>query len=105
MDKIFEHYRVKFDDDEKFSVFVNTITAMMDPHTEFMPPVDKRYFDEELSNSFDGIGAQLGQDEGNITIASVLPGGPAQKSGQVEVGDVIVRVAQGDNPPVEVAGY
>ncbi|MFL5809851.1 MAG: tail-specific protease, partial [Flavisolibacter sp.] len=59
MDRTFERYRLKFDDDEKFSVFVNTITAMMDPYTEFMPPVDKRYFDEQLSGSFDGIGAQL----------------------------------------------
>lgn len=105
MDRVFDRYRVKFDDDEKFSLFVNTITAMMDPHTEFMPPVDKRSFNEELSGSFDGIGAQLTQEEGNIKIASVLPGGPAQKSNEVEVGDIVVRVAQGSDTPVEVAGY
>jgi carboxyl-terminal processing protease len=105
MDRVFERYRVKFDDDEKFSLFVNTITAMMDPHTEFMPPVDKRSFNEELSGSFDGIGAQLTQEEGNIKIASVLPGGPAQKSNEVEVGDIVVRVGQGSETPVEVAGY
>jgi carboxyl-terminal processing protease len=95
MDRTFERYRLKFDDDEKFSVFVNTITSMMDPYTEFMPPVDKRYFDEQLSGSFDGIGAQLANDEGNIKISSVLPGGPAQKSNEIEVGDIVVRVGQG----------
>jgi len=105
MDRTFERYRLKFDDDEKFSVFVNTITAMMDPYTEFMPPVDKRYFDEQLSGSFDGIGAQLTYDEGNIKIASVLPGGPAQKSNAVEVGDAVVRVGQGADTPVELAGF
>lgn len=105
MDRTFERYRLKFDDDEKFSIFVNTITAMMDPYTEFMPPVDKRYFDEQLSGSFDGIGAQLGNDEGNIKIASVLPGGPAQKSTEVEVGDIVVRVGQGSDTPVELAGF
>lgn len=105
MDRTFERYRLKFDDDEKFSVFVNTITAMMDPYTEFMPPMDKRYFDEQLSGSFDGIGAQLGYEEGNIKIVSVLPGGPAQKSGEVEVGDVVVRVGQGKDAPVELAGF
>jgi carboxyl-terminal processing protease len=105
MDRTFERYRLKFDDDEKFSVFVNTITAMMDPYTEFMPPVDKRYFDEQLSGSFDGIGAQLTYDEGNIKIASVLPGGPAQKSNAIEVGDAVVRVAQGSDTPVELAGF
>ena len=105
MERIFNRYKAKFDLDEKFSVFVNTITNMMDPHTEYMMPVDKRAFDEELSGSFDGIGAQLTSEEGTIKIASVLPGGPAQKSGQVDVGDVVVRVAQGDKTPVEVAGY
>lgn len=105
MDRTFERYKLKFDNDEKFSVFVNTITGMMDLHTEYMAPLDKRYFDEALSGSFDGIGAQLGYDEGNIKIVSVLPGGPAQKSQQVEVGDVVVRVAQGAETPVELAGF
>jgi carboxyl-terminal processing protease len=105
MDRTFERYRTKFDDDEKFSVFVNTITSMMDLHTEYMLPLDKRYFDETLSGSFDGIGAQLGYDEGNIKIVAVLPGGPAQKSTQVEVGDVVVRVGQGSDTPVELAGF
>ncbi len=105
MDRIFDRYRVKFNDDEKFSVYINTITSMMDPYTEFFPPVDKRYFDEQLSGSFYGIGAQLSYEEGNIKITSVLPGGPAHKSGEVEVGDVIVKVGQGDAPPVELTGF
>ncbi len=105
MDRIFERYRLKFNDDEKFSVYVNTITSMMDPYTEFFPPVDKRYFDEQLSGSFYGIGAQLTYDEGNIKIASVLPGGPAQKSEQIEVGDIVAKVAQGKEAPVELTGF
>lgn len=105
MDRIFERYRLKFNDDEKFSVYVNTITSMMDPYTEFFPPVDKRYFDEQLSGSFYGIGAQLMYEEGNIKIASVLPGGPAKKSEQVEVGDVVVKVAQGKEAAVELTGF
>ena len=105
LNRTFDRYRTKFNDDERFSIFVNIITELMDPHTEFMAPVDKRSFDEQLSGSFDGIGAQLTYDEGNIKIASVLPGGPAKKSSEVEVGDVIVRVAQGAGTPVELAGY
>ncbi|MBO9682725.1 MAG: PDZ domain-containing protein, partial [Flavisolibacter sp.] len=105
MDRTFERYKLKFDNDEKFSVFVNTITGMMDLHTEYMAPLDKRYFDEALSGSFDGIGAQLGYEEGNIKIVSVLPGGPAQKSQQVDVGDIVVKVAQGADTPVELAGF
>ncbi|MGN6402403.1 MAG: carboxy terminal-processing peptidase, partial [Flavisolibacter sp.] len=57
MDRIFERYRLKFNDDEKFSAYVNTITSMMDPYTEFFPPVDKIYFVEQKSGSFFGIWA------------------------------------------------
>ena len=105
MDRTFERYKAKFNDEEKFSLFVNTVTSMFDPYTEYMLPLDKRYFDETLSGSFDGIGAQLGSEEGNIKIVSIIPGGPAQKNGQLEVGDVIVRIGQGADTPVEAAGF
>jgi carboxyl-terminal processing protease len=84
---------------------VNAITTTMDPHTEFFPPVDKRYFDEEMSGRFFGIGASLQYDEGNIKVASVLTGSPAWKSGEIQVGDVIVKVAQGDAEPVDLTGF
>ncbi len=105
MTRTFERYRSKFTEEDKFSVFVNAITEMMDPHTEFMPPLDKRYFDEAMSGKFYGIGAQLGYEEGNIKVTSVLPGGPAQKSGEVENGDFIVRVGQGNETQVELSGF
>lgn len=105
MDRTFDRYRHKFTDDDKFNIFVNAITTTMDPHTEFFPPVDKRYFDEEMSGRFFGIGASLQYDEGNIKVASVLTGSPAWKSGEIQVGDVIVKVAQGDADPVDLTGF
>jgi carboxyl-terminal processing protease len=57
MDRTFDRFRFKFNDDDKFNLFVNAITTTMDPHSEFFPPVDKRYFDEEMSGRFFGIGA------------------------------------------------
>ena len=105
MNRTFDRYRNKFSEEDKFNMFVNTITEMEDPHTEFMPPQDKRYFDETMSGKFYGIGAQLQYDEGNIKISSILPGGPAQKSGQVEAGDIIVKVAQGADAAVELSGF
>ncbi|MFI5185196.1 MAG: carboxy terminal-processing peptidase [Chitinophagales bacterium] len=105
MDRTFDHYRHKFSDDDKFNMFVNDITTSMDPHTEFFPPVDKRYFDEQMSGSFYGIGAQLSYDDGNIKIASLVTGAPAWKSGELQIGDIIVKVAQGDAEPVDLTGY
>lgn len=105
MDRTFERYRFKFSDDDKFNLYVNAITTTMDPHTEFFPPVDKRYFDEEMSGRFYGIGASLQYDDGNIKVASVLTGSPAWKSGEIQAGDVIVKVAQGKEEPVELTGF
>src|SRR5215203_3798117 len=105
MDRTFDRYRFKFNDDDKFSIYVNAITNMMDPYTEFFPPVDKRYFDEQLSGQFFGIGASLTYEEGNIKVGSLLTGSPAWKSEQVEVGDIIMKVAQGNEQPIDLTGY
>lgn len=105
VDRLFERFRNKFNDDDKFNVFVNAITTTMDPHTEFFPPVDKRYFDEEMSGRFFGIGASLQYDEGNIKVASILTGSPAWKSGELQPGDVIQKVAEGEAEPLDLTGY
>ena len=105
MDRTFDRYRHKFTDDDKFNMFVNDITTSMDPHTEFFPPVEKRYFDEQMSGTFYGIGASLIYDDGNIKINSLVTGSPAWKSGEVQVGDIILKVGQGKNEPVDLTGY
>ncbi|HVT86176.1 MAG TPA: carboxy terminal-processing peptidase [Chitinophagaceae bacterium] len=106
MDRTFDRYRYKFTDDDKFNVFVNAITTTMDPHTEFFPPVDKRYFDEEMSGRFFGIGASLvSNDDGNIKISSIITGSPAWKSGELQVGDVVLKVGQGNQEPTDLTGY
>ncbi len=106
MDRIFSHYHNKFNDDDKFNLFVNAITTTMDPHTEFFPPVDKRYFDEEMSGRFFGIGASLTSNEdGNIRINSIITGSPAWKSGELQVGDIVLKVGQGDQEPTDLTGY
>ena len=105
MDRTFERYRFKFSDDDKFNLFVGIITNTMDPHTEFFPPVDKRYFDEQMSGRFFGIGASLVYDEGNIKIGTLIAGSPAWKSGEVQVGDIILKVGQGKEEPTELTGF
>src|SRR5688572_1132623 len=105
IDRLFERFRFKFSDDDKFNVFVNAITNTMDPHTEFFPPVDKRYFDEEMSGRFFGIGAQLQYDEGNIKVTSIVAGTPAWKSGELKPGDIIQKVGQGKEEPVDLTGF
>ncbi|MBG9374885.1 carboxy terminal-processing peptidase [Panacibacter sp. DH6] len=105
LDRNYNRLKLVFNADQQFSSFVNTITDLMDPHTEYFAPVDKRGFDEEMSGRFYGIGAQLTEENGSIKIASLVTGSPAWKSGQVQVNDEILKVAQGAEPPVDVAGY
>lgn len=105
MDRYFETLEKHNSTDELFSTFVNDITGAMDPHTTYFAPVDKRSFDEMLSGTFYGIGAQLQEKDGKITIASLITGMPAWKTNQITPGDEIIKVAQGDAAPVDVTGY
>ncbi len=103
--RMFDRLKLKYNDDERFNQFVNVITGTMDPHTTFFPPRDKRYFDEQMSGRFFGIGASLTSQEGNIKIASVITGSPAWKTNEITVGDIVLKVAQGANEPVDLTGY
>ncbi|HQS24519.1 MAG: tail-specific protease [Sphingobacteriia bacterium 24-36-13] len=105
MDRTFNRIKTTFTEEQRFNSFINVITNTMDPHTDYYPPIEKRAFDERMSNQFYGIGAQLQQDDNGIKIASVVTGGPAWKSGAIVAGDIIIKVAQGANEPVDVSGY
>lgn len=105
LDRNYNRLKLLFTSDQQFSSFVNTITELMDPHTEYFPPIEKREFDESMSGRFYGIGAQLKEEDGAVKIASLITGSPAWKSGQVQVNDQIIKVAQGAEAPVEVDGY
>ncbi len=105
LDRSFNRQKLIFTPQEQFNDFVNVITDLMDPHTEYLPPVENRGFEEELSGRFYGIGAQLKDDDGAIKIASLITGMPAWKSNQIQPNDEIIKVAQGADQPVDVRGY
>jgi carboxyl-terminal processing protease len=105
IERSFNRIKTSYTEEERFNAFVNVVTNLMDPHTDYFPPVEKRGFDEKMSNQFYGIGAQLQQDDNGIKIASVVNGWPASRSGKIVVGDLIIKVAQGAAEPVDVSGY
>jgi len=105
MNRYFETLKNHNSSDDLFSTFVNCITGSMDPHTTYFAPVDKRSFDEMLSGTFYGIGAQLQEKDGKITIASLITGMPAWKTNEITPGDEIIKVGEGDAAPVDVTGY
>jgi len=104
-DRYFDRLKNKQNDNDRFSLYVNAITTTMDPHTDFMPPADKRYFEEQMAGKFFGIGAQLREEDGKIKIVSIVTGSPSWKQGKLKANDVILKVAQGDKEPVDITGY
>lgn len=95
----------KITETDRFATYINSMCRVVDPHTDYFPPKDKQRFDEEMSGSFFGIGAQLAVEEGQCKIKQVIVGAPAWKEGRLKVEDIIVKVAQGEDEPVEVTGW
>ncbi len=87
----------KTEDDDYFSLYVNTICSVLDPHTDFLPPKDKENFDIRMSGRLEGIGATLQEKDGFIKIASLVVGGPAWKQGKMKAEDLILKAAEKDD--------
>lgn len=105
IERYFTTKKTRETSDENFSTFVNSITGVMDPHSNYFAPIDKRSFDEGMKGSFFGIGAVLKEDDGKIKIGTLISGGPAWKGGELKVDDEIIKIAQANGEPVDVTGY
>ncbi len=91
-------------DDDWFSIYLNIITAVFDPHTTYYSPQSKKKFDIDMSGQLEGIGARLQKKGDYIKIVSLISGGPAWRAGELEVGDLILKVAQKDEEAIDVVG-
>ncbi|WP_298782460.1 carboxy terminal-processing peptidase [uncultured Polaribacter sp.] len=87
-----------------YSTFLNSIVGAFDPHTTYMAPRIKERFDQNMSGKLEGIGARL-QKKGNYThVMELISGGPAWIQGDLEAGDIILKVAQDDEEPLDIVG-
>ena len=92
--------------DDVFQTFMNAYTGALEPHTGYMLPHNAENFDITMRLSLQGIGAVLKSDNEYTTIQSIVPGGPAEKSGQLHAGDKVIGVAQGKHGKMEdVVGW
>lgn len=83
-------------------LYINSIANRFDPHTGYFPPKEKEEFDIRMSGSYEGIGARLTDRDGKISVTEILPGSPCYRLGVLEVGDEILKVAQGEGEPVDI---
>jgi len=103
LNDFFERFQ-EFTREEWLSVYINTILEQYDPHTSYFAPEDKERFDESMAGEMEGIGAVLRKKDEYVEITEIVPGGPAMKQGSLENGDVVMKVAQGDEEAVDISG-
>jgi len=83
-----------------FNAYLNAVSRAYDPHTIYMAPRAKEDFDIDMRGSLEGIGATLTEENGYIKVMRVIPGSAASKQGELEIEDLIIKVAQGSDEPV-----
>lgn len=83
--------------EDVLELFMSAVTGTVDPHTEYFSPRQSESFDIQMRLSLEGIGALLQTEGEYVKVASLVPGGPADKSGVLQPADRIVAVGQGES--------
>ncbi len=69
------------------------LETLGDPHTRYLSPADQEAAEQSMSGEFQGIGAEVENVDGAITVVSPIDGSPAQAAG-LQPGDIL-READG----------
>lgn len=89
------------DTDDIISIYLNAFGKEIDPHTSYLSTKAYKSFEESIRLSLEGIGATLVSDDDKAEIRSLIPGAPAALSKEIEVGDKIIGVGQGEDGEIE----
>ena len=89
-----------------FDIYMNVLSSRFDPHSNYLSPRSNEDFNINMRLSLEGIGAILSLEDEQVSIRELVPGGPAYKSGKLNVKDKIIAIAQGnDGDFVDVTGW
>lgn len=105
--KRYERTLKGLDDTESVDVlemYLGALTRSYDPHSTWFKPARNDDFDISITNSVEGIGAQLKADGDFTVVSEVVAGGPASKDLRLKKDDRILAVAQGNAEPADVVG-
>ena len=89
---------------DRLSDYLNAITSVYDPHTNYFAPVEKENFDISMAGKLEGIGARLQTDGDYTKVSDIVAGGPAWKGKQLAEKDIIMGVTQEGEEKVDIAG-
>lgn len=88
-------------EEDIYSLVTNVLTKEFDPHSSYLSPKSSEDFDMDMSLKLEGIGALLGSEDDYTKIVSLVPGGPAEKSGLVKPEDKVIGIRQGEEEIVQ----
>ncbi len=95
-------------EEDVFSISMNNLMSYFDPHSSYFSPKSAEDFAMSMSLKLEGIGALLTTEDDYPTIVSVVPGGPAEKTGKINPDDKIVKISQVEelnSVPIDVVGW
>ncbi len=93
-------------EEDIFSLAINILTNQFDPHSSYLSPRSAEDFDMNMSLKLTGIGALLGVEDDYTKIISLVPGGPAEKSGKIKPEDRIAKIKQKNSKEfIDVVGW
>ncbi|WP_445670127.1 S41 family peptidase [Peribacillus sp. FSL M8-0224] len=91
-DKIKDNYYEEVDEEKLVDGAINgMIKSLDDPYSAYMDKKEASSFRESISSSFEGIGAEIQEQDGKIMVVSPIKGSPAEKAG-VKPNDIILSV-------------
>jgi carboxyl-terminal processing protease len=82
--------------------FLNAVNAVFDPHTQYLAPTQEANFDIAITGTLEGIGASLAEQDHYVVVFDLVPGGASWQQGRLEIGDLILAVAQEGKEAVQV---
>ena len=92
--------------EDAFQIYLNSFATTYDPHTQYFSPRTSQNFNINMSLSLEGIGAVLKSEDDTTSVVRLVPAGPADKEGSIDVEDKIISVGQGENGPlIDVVGW
>jgi carboxyl-terminal processing protease len=91
--------------EDVFQTLMHSFARSIEAHTSYLSPRNADRFKMEMELSFEGIGAVLLSEDDYTVIRSVVPGGPAERSGKIKPKDKIVGVGQDGEEFVDVIGW
>ncbi len=91
--KRMKHSIMEVDLQDMVTRLLSAVAKVYDPHTDYMGEREEERFKNMMVNSLIGIGALLeAQDDGTTKINGIVKGGPAEKGGELKLGDKIIAV-------------